>query len=169
MPNQTNMPKAIEDLKTLLAALPERLAAIPQDKASHKPMPDQWSVKEELGHLIDSAINNHIRVIRTQLEDQPALDAYDQDGWVKLNNYQQREWNDLIKLWVSFNEQLLAASQTVPGTNWTKTCTVGSSEPLTLRYIISDYIIHMVDHFRHMGVNIDEIPISTSQPYVIAV
>lgn len=64
---------AMSSLHTLLDQLPRRLEQLPAAKIAHKPAPNQWSAKEELGHLLDSAANNHQRIVRAQLEDQPAM------------------------------------------------------------------------------------------------
>ncbi len=139
-------------LQELIDRLPARLQALPSDKVGHKPAPDAWSAKEELGHLLDSAANNHQRIVRTQLEDKPAMPGYDGDAWVALHRYHSRDWNSLIERWAALNRQLLAAAEAVPDSAWSRTCTIGDSEPLTLQFVFDDYMHHMLEHLRHMGV-----------------
>ena len=150
-------------LRGILSTVPARLDAISGEHAGLKPAPDKWSKKEELGHLIDSAFNNHRRVIRAQLEDSPALPGYNGDLWVKLNNYQNRDWQELIKLWQSGNRHLLAASEVAPEDAWSRTCTIGDSEPLTLRFVLDDYVDHMLDHLRHIGVETEDLSTPQSE------
>ena len=145
----------------MIAALPGRLAAISQKRAAAKPAPDSWSAKQELGHLIDSAANNHQRIARAQLEDNLAMPGYDGDRWVEMHGYQNREWNDLITLWRSGNAQLLGAAEAAPKEAWSHTLTVGGSEPMTLAFVLDDYVAHMASHLRHIGVNVDDILVST--------
>jgi uncharacterized damage-inducible protein DinB len=139
-------------LHDLIARLPDRLRAMPADKVQHKPAPNTWSVKEELGHLLDSAANNHQRIVRAQLEEKPAMPGYDGDAWVVLHRYQQRDWETLIGLWAALNRQLLAAAEAVPDSAWSRTLTIADSAPLTLKFVFDDYVNHMVHHLRHMGV-----------------
>src|SRR5215475_173991 len=96
-------------LNMLLAEVPGRLKRLPADRINVKPAPKAWSPKEELGHLLDSAANNHQRIVRAHLEDKPAMPGYDGDAWVKLHAYQNRDWLELIGLWQQLNVQLLAA------------------------------------------------------------
>jgi len=107
-------------LKALLEEVPPRLEKIPSGEAQ-KRGPSQWSPKEELGHLLDSAANNHQRIVRAQLEDKPAMPGYDGERWVELHAYQQRDWRELIGLWQALNQQLLAAAKAVPNSAWSRT------------------------------------------------
>ena len=71
--------QALQSLYTLLDHLPARLEGLPPDAVALK-SPAHWSVKEELGHLFDSAANNHQRIVCAQLEDNPAMSGYDGPG-----------------------------------------------------------------------------------------
>lgn len=160
-------PRGLAQLRALLVVLPGRLAAISDEHAAAKPAPESWSAKQELGHLIDSAANNHQRIVRAQLEDNLALPSYDGDGWVALHGYQNREWTGLIALWRFGNEQLLAAAESAPEAAWSHMLSVGGSEPVTLRFVLDDYVDHMASHFRHIGVEVDDTLASASADGVL--
>ena len=148
--------KAIEHLQRLLVEVPLRLAALPSDSVERKPSSSKWSPKEELGHLIDSAANNHQRIVRIQLQQNPAMPGYEQDRWVALHHYQQRDWKELIQVWAALNQQLLSAAKNAPESAWKRTCTIADSEPLTLKFVFEDYIQHMIHHLTHIGVEIND-------------
>jgi hypothetical protein len=148
--------QAIESMRTLLEKLPARLEELPADIVGVK-HEASWSVKEELGHLLDSAANNHQRIVRAQTEDDPAMPGYDGDKWVALHAYQKRDWHELIRTWSALNGQLLAAAEAVPDGAWSRTCSIGESGPLTLQFVFEDYLHHMRDHLRHMKVQIDDL------------
>ena len=148
-------------LRTLLDRLPARLNALPSEQVERKPSPQAWSPKEEFGHLLDSAANNHQRIVRAQLEDNPGMPGYDGEQWVVLHRYQQRDWQSLIQLWSGLNRQLLAAAEAVPDSAWSRTLTIGDSGPLTLRFVFDDYLDHMLQHLRHMGVSVDDLVAQT--------
>jgi DinB superfamily len=139
-------------LRALVDQLPARLRDLPADQVQRKPSPAGWSLKEEFGHLLDSAANNHQRIVRAQLEDNPAMPGYDGDKWVALHRYQERDWSSLIAIWVGLNRQLLAAAEAVPDSAWSRTCTIADSAPLTLKFVFDDYVDHMLQHLRQMGV-----------------
>jgi len=149
-------------LQTILDRLPARLNALPSAQVERKPSPDAWSPKEELGHLLDSAANNHQRIVRAQLEDKPTMPGYDGEQWVVLHRYQQRDWQSLIQLWAGLNRQLLTAAEAVPDSAWSRTLTIADSGPLTLKFVFDDYLDHMLQHLRHMGVNVDDFAAMTS-------
>lgn len=156
-------PRGLAQLRYALIAVPGRLAEISRERAAARAAPESWSAKQELGHLIDSAANNHQRIVRAQLENNLALPGYDGDRWVELHGYQNREWTDLIALWRAGNSQLLAAAETAPDGAWPHALTVGGSEPMTLRFVLDDYVDHMVSHLRHIGVEVADILASASQ------
>src|SRR5258707_394071 len=168
MGNESNVsrvsaPRGLDQLRALIVRLPGRLAAISRERASVKPGPDSWSAKEELGHLIDSAANNHQRIVRAQLEDNLALPDYDGERWVELHGYQNREWTDLIALWRAGNLQLLTAAEAAPLSAWSHTLTIGGSKPITLGFVLDDYVTHMSHHLRHIGIEVDDI-LAITQP-----
>jgi DinB family protein len=149
--------KALSLLRDLLQVVPDRLAALPsvEDKAT----PASWSPKEELGHLLDSAVNNHQRIVRAQMEDKLDMPGYAQNHWVAVHRYQQRNWRELIDLWRALNQQLLIAAESVPEAPWSHTLRVGNSEPMTLEFVFDDYVAHMVHHLKHIGIKLDDIPV----------
>src|SRR5271167_3880494 len=132
---------AMQSLRTLLAVLPGRLTAIAPDSAAAK-SEGGWSAKEELGHLVDSAANNHQRIVRAQLEENPAMPGYDGPMLVGLHAYQNRDWNEVIVMWEQLNRLLLAAAEAVPDGGWSRTCTIAGSKPLTLQFVLEDYMHH---------------------------
>jgi len=150
--------ESLRVLRELVARLPERLLSMPAEKVGHKPAPNTWSGKEELGHLLDSAVNNHQRIVRTQLEEKPVMPGYDADAWVELHRYQQREWATLVNLWAALNQQVLVAAEAVPAAAWSRTCTIADSAPLTLQFVFDDYVLrHMVHHLQHIGVDVEDL------------
>jgi len=149
--------QALTLLRDLLQRVPVRLEKLSNDTVESKPTPSTWSPKEELGHLLDSAANNHQRIVRAQLEENPAMPGYEQNRWVAVHAYQHRDWNELIGLWQALNRQLLAAAEAVPDSSWSRTLTVAGSEPLTLQFVFEDYVVHMLHHLQHIGIEVDDI------------
>jgi len=75
---------------------------------------DSWSRREELGHLIDSAVNNHWRFVRAALQGELAGPGYDQNGWVRLHGYHECPWAELISLWQQHNAALVQVIRRIP-------------------------------------------------------
>src|SRR5438270_9319252 len=96
----------LEDFKQTIDSASTQLALI-SDEQSEKPRSvDRWSSKQIIGHLIDSAANNHARFVLGQLKDDLVFPGYDQDGWVRTNHYQEAPWPQLVDLWRAYNLHL---------------------------------------------------------------
>lgn len=142
-------------LREMLATAPGFLREIAPEQAAAKAGPDRWSKKEELGHLIDSAANKHQRLVRLQIEGGLVLPLYDGDAWVRIHCYQERDWNELIQTWVTFNRQVLIAAVRAPAPAWSHTCTIGDSPPMTMDVLLEKYVDHVAHHLSHIGVNLE--------------
>jgi hypothetical protein len=144
------MQPPLELLSYLLESIPPKLGRLSEAGAAFKPSAEKWSPKEELGHLLDSAVNNHQRIVRTLLEDEPSMPGYDQKRWVQLHAYQQRSWGELIELWETLNRQLFVAASAVTDADWLRTCRIAGSQPATLKFVLEDYLAHMGHHLAHI-------------------
>ena len=136
----------LDRFTTVLDAATGQLRRLSAAKAASRPQPGAWSKKEELGHLVDSAINNYARIIRVQKEDAPALQGYQQDAWVERQGYDDYDWRDLTALWRALNGHMLAAAVRIPSSALARTCTIAGSQPMTLEFVIEDYVDHMIHH-----------------------
>jgi hypothetical protein len=116
MPNPhdaTNPGAAASLVAAVEDALPE-LLAISDAEAARPPAPGKWSRKEIVGHLIDSAGNNHQRFVRAQLQDSLVFPGYEQDDWVRVQRYQERPWRELVELWRALNLHLARVIEATP-------------------------------------------------------
>jgi hypothetical protein len=124
----------------------DRLAAIPESVAGQIPRPVKWSKKEILGHLVDSAANNHQRFVRLQLQQSLELPGYEQDGWVRTQHYQNRSWNDIIELWRVYNRHLAHLVRTVDSRALGNTWRAPDGAIQDLEFVMRDYVVHMKHH-----------------------
>jgi hypothetical protein len=148
--------QGVDLLGKLIQCVPERVKAL-SSSVSTQQSATGWSAKEEFGHLLDSAANNHQRIVRAQLEESPAMPDYDGDAWVALHAYQETSWPELIDRWKSLNTQLLTAARAVSDSAWSRTLIIGDSGKLTLRFVFDDYLDHMFHHLEHMGVEVADL------------
>ena len=139
------MNKAISlKLTNLCDTIPAKLKLIPEEEFGSKPFANKWSKKELLGHLIDSAANNHQRFVRAQFE-VPVV-YYNQDLWVNLQNYQNENTALLINLWEAYNRHLAHVIYQIPSGNLLKTTIGKDGKENTLEFIIEDYLNHLEHH-----------------------
>ena len=105
-----------------------------------------WSKKQILGHLIDSAANNHQRVVRGIQNQALAFPTYDQDQWVTIHGYNAVPWIELVELFCRYNQHLCRVIAKVPGEALRNPCNIGRDEPVTLEFVIKDYLRHLRHH-----------------------
>lgn len=139
---------AIKRLEYLCETIPPLLTAFDEQTFSAKLQPEKWSKKEIIGHLIDSATNNHQRFVRVQFEDTPAI-AYDQNKWNEFGFYQQINGQQIILFWTIYNKQLIELTRRIPIENLQRGCMV-NGKLLTLDFLINDYVEHMEHHLRQV-------------------
>ncbi|HUK91199.1 MAG TPA: nitroreductase family protein [Blastocatellia bacterium] len=144
--------RALNTLHRIIVVTPAALARIPEDAAARKSSDDQWSIKEELGHLIDSAMNNHRRLVRSQIEDNPILPDYDGDAWAAFHSYQAMGWRELIETWRFFNEWLLRAADQISPSGWKRVTRHVGKDGVTIESVIDDYVRHLQHHLEHLGI-----------------
>jgi len=150
------MQQWLEDFKQTIDAAVPRLREISESESAVPRAEDHWSSKQIIGHLIDSATNNHARFVLGQLKHDLVFAGYDQNGWVSTNHYQEAPWTHLVDLWRAYNLHLHHVMEHASKEKMTTPCTlhtlqeiafntVPQSEPVTLECLMKDY----VDHLRH--------------------
>jgi hypothetical protein len=144
------MTATIARLEELLKTVPQRLADLPDDAAAHKPAPNRWSKKEILGHLIDSAANNHQRFVRAQSTPRLEFPEYEQEFWVATQSYATEPWPDLVNLWLLLNRHLLHVVKAMPATVLSHECVIGGGPAVTLEALVADYLRHLDNHLAQL-------------------
>jgi hypothetical protein len=155
------MQDAVEDLRQTVTDAAARLHAISDDDSAVRPAPGKWSPREIIGHLVDSAANNHQRFVRAQFVDHLSFDGYAQEDWVAAQRYQDSSWPDLIELWRLYNlhianvmantsQEALTKPRTDHSLHRIAWKTVPVDEPVTLEYFMRDYIGHLENHLKQI-------------------
>jgi hypothetical protein len=137
---------AADALAAILQSVPARLGAISDSAAACRSTPGHWSKKEILGHLIDSATNNHQRFVRAQLVPRLDFPGYEQASWVRSQAYATEPWPDLVNLWLLLNRHLLHVIRSMPEAAFSHEIAIGGKPPLTLSALIADYLSHLNHH-----------------------
>jgi len=147
----------LEEFKQTIDSAAQRLRRITEADAAQPRSEDHWSAKQIIGHLIDSAANNHARFVLGQLKDDLIFPGYDQNGWVNVNHYQDATWSQIVDLWRAYNLHLHHVMSHADGARLNTPCTlhtlqeiafktVPQSEPVTLAYLMKDYVDHLQHH-----------------------
>jgi hypothetical protein len=109
-------------------------------------------VEEILGHLIDSAANNHQRFVRGQLDRELITPGYAQEQWVETERFNDREWNELVEFWLAYNRHLLHLMAHVSPERLNSIIRIGGDDPVSLEFVMIDYVRHLKHHLKQIGV-----------------
>ena len=145
----------------LRAAVDEGLqlfGTVDDPRAGQPPATGGWCAREVVGHLIDSACNNHRRFVIGQSSPTLVFDGYDGDDWVRVQRYAQVPWRDLVQLWSAYNRHLAHVVASAPDDDIALAKSphnfdqilgeqYAADEPQTLGALMQDYITHMRHHF----------------------
>lgn len=140
------------ELLSLIDAAGPQLALV-NDALSLSPVrAGGWSRRQLLGHLIDSASNNHQRFVRASLQRELNFPGYDQNGNVRTQQFQQASWPMLVELFLSYNRFLAHVLATLPEDKLQTVCRIGAERPTTLEALAKDYVRHTAQHLRMLGI-----------------
>jgi len=151
----------VDDFRRTIDHAGARLQEISEAHAATPPAAGKWSPKQIVGHLIDSAANNHQRFVRAQFSDDLVFPGYDQEAWVEVQRYNDESWSRLVQLWQNYNLHLchlisktpevvrlkLRTSHNLDRIAWK---TVSAAEPVTLEYFMRDYVAHLQNHLNQI-------------------
>lgn len=145
----------------VLVPAKERLLELSESVYQQPIAPGKWSPIQIIGHLIDSAANNHHRFVKAQFVDHLAFDGYAQEDWVNIQNYQNGDWSSLIELWYWYNQHIGHLIQNIAEKTWNQPRThhhldriawktQPQNEAVTLGYFVIDYIGHLEHHLKQV-------------------
>lgn len=133
----------------LLDTIPSQLRSLSEEEFSLIPAPGKWSKKQIIGHLIDSATNNHHRFVRAQFDDKPKI-LYDQELWNQHSYYQDMSQEHIISFWEKYNRHIVELMKRLPAEMFEKECTMSDGRGYTIEWVFEDYVRHLEHHLRQI-------------------
>ncbi len=138
-------------LLSVVDAAEPRLRQISEFESAKPLLSGGWSRKQVIGHLIDSASNNHQRFVRAALQTSLDFPGYDQEGNARVQAFQEADWPLLVSLWATYNRYLAHVIAHLPASKLETPCRIGSGQPVTLHFIATDYLTHLTHHLGQIG------------------
>jgi hypothetical protein len=145
--------KVVDRLQEHIDTVSSKFLKYPEGELRRRPAPDKWSKKEILGHLIDSAANNHHRFVRAQYEKEPfVIIPYEQEEWNSAQKYNEVDTKFLIEFWRMYNLHILWIISNFPEEKLNIQCkSIDERETAeNVFLLIKDYFDHMEHHLEQI-------------------
>lgn len=138
----------------------ERLSKLSDKEVQRRPNESEWSIKEIIGHLVDSASNNHQRWVRLQIADDLRFPDYQSDNerWVRIQQYNDQAWEALLALWRFFNLHLSTIVRGVDKACLRNRWIINENSTVTLNDLMLDYLDHLNAHLDQIQKNLTRFP-----------
>jgi len=140
-----------DELIEIVEFFAARLALMDDTTARHKPSKERWAIIEVVGHLVDSAANNHQRFVRAQQTESLVFADYDQNFWVSSQRYHSCSWSSLIELWKLYNLHIAHIIRQIADEKMRTKCTITPNEPVSLSFLIEEYLVHLKHHLNKIN------------------
>jgi hypothetical protein len=140
-----------QQFRTELDALYAVLLSLPPELADTPWRAGGWTRKQIIGHMLDSAANNRQRFVRAAADGSFAGPNYAQEPWVAAHGYAEQPWDTLLRWWQVEHEILAAVVDRIPAERLEASCVVGDDAPVTLRFLIEDYLHHQRGHLAQLA------------------
>lgn len=161
MTAKTIMQDFLVEFRQTVETAADRLMLISEEHSQTPRGEGKWTAKEVIGHLIDSASNNHQRFVRAQFTDDLLFSGYEQEEWVQVQAYNREPWQQLVQLWKHYNLHLQHVMSETPEETRIRARarhsldkiawqTVAENQPVSLDYFMRDYVAHMKNHLRQI-------------------
>jgi hypothetical protein len=146
-----------EKINSIVEDWSTKLVALPHGVISERRNNQNRSIRQILGHLVDSAANNHHRIVRLQYNESLDFPDYrqDNDRWIAIQNYQEEEWDRLVSFWKSYNLHMIHVIKNVNESCLGHTWHDFEENRETLQSIIEGYLWHLNLHLREIQALID--------------
>jgi len=127
------------------------LNSLDQETISSKLNSQNRSIKQIVGHMIDSASNNLHRIIHLQYNDTPLIYPNyatngNNDKWIAIQNYQEEDWNVLIQLWKYSNLHIAHVIEHIDLGKIENEWIASPEEAVCLKDMVMDYPRHLQLH-----------------------
>ena len=144
------MKKIAASIRSVVDEAYNHLVNMPIEEVERRDTPDSWSKKQILGHLIDSAANNHQRFVRASSDQAMDFPPYDQIAWARVQQCNEADWGNLVALWSAYNRHLCHLVERIPESAYANPCNIGQPEPVTLEFVVADYLRHLKHHLHDL-------------------
>jgi hypothetical protein len=148
----TNINLVTTEIEDLIIKWEPKLLNLTDDVLSQKKNIQNRTIKQVLGHLIDTASNNHQRMVRLQYNKKLVFPDYrqDNDRWITIQNYQAENWYNLVKLWKFFNLHMIHVIENIDSSAYTNNWDDFQRNTVSLEQMVLSYLDHIKLHLNEI-------------------
>lgn len=128
-----------------------KLMALSEDTIANRRNDQNRTIKQIVGHMIDSASNNTHRIVHLQYQPSPLIfpdyaNLGNNDRWIAIQNYQGGHWQDLVGHWKFANRHLVHVVRNVNPDKLDNEWITALNQSVSLKAMIIDYLRHFKLH-----------------------
>jgi len=147
-----------ESNKELLLLIDEwepKLTTLSKDIISNRFNSQNRTIKQIVGHMIDSASNNTHRIVHMQYQPSPLIypdyaNLGNNDRWIAIQNYQEEKWYDLVQLWKYSNLHVVHVIKNVKAEKLNNIWITALNQKVSLKEMITDFLRHFKLHLKEI-------------------
>jgi hypothetical protein len=142
-----------------------KLALQPPETVGWRKNDQGRTIRQIVGHMVDSATNNTHRIILMHYQDSPIsypdyANRGNNDRWIAIQNYQEEDWEELVKLWAAVNRHLVHLIGQIDTSKLDQYWISALKEKITLRELVPDYLRHFKLHINEISALINQLTIN---------
>ena len=150
-----NFNQLAEQLILLIGEWEPRLNSLDESVISERYNSQNRTIRQILGHMIDSSSNNTHRIVHLQYRENPLefpdyANFGNNDRWISIQNYQDENWFNLIQLWKYNHLHIAHVIKHVKTGKLENIWISGKGENITLREMILDFPRHLKLHLQEI-------------------
>ncbi len=140
-----------QELLALINEWEPKLLALSDDVITNRRNSQNRTIRQIVGHMVDSASNNTHRVIHLQYEESPLIfpdyaNLGNNDRWIAIQNYQDKDWNELIQLWKYTNKHFVHVIKNINNEKLNNVWISALNQEVSLEAMVLDFPRHLKLH-----------------------
>ncbi len=140
-----------QEMLRLIDEWEPRLLALPEDVITNRHNSQNRTIKQIVGHMVDSASNNTHRIIHLQYQPNPLIfpdyaNLGNNDRWIAIQSYQTENWHNLVKLWKYSNLHVVHVMNYVNTDKMDNEWITALGDKVSLKTMMLDYLRHFELH-----------------------
>jgi hypothetical protein len=144
-----------QELLSLIAGWEPKLLGLPEEVVTQRRNSQNRTIKQIVGHMVDSASNNTHRIVHLQYQPSPLIfpdyaNLGNNDRWIAIQNYQDEQWADLVQLWKYSNIHIVHVINNVNAAKLENEWITALNKNVSLKAMIIDYLRHFKLHLNEI-------------------